>query len=168
LFLPDAHAFSAVPYLTPAGYRAIAPGLTEPEEWTFNPAPAVTEGSGNGRAVPDLSADADPYSGYLLYSPSFAQVGDPLLEGGWGGTSFVAPQLNGAAAVIDSAFGHRTGFWNPRIYTAAQRPDSPFTELDQAGAGNDNLYYTGTPGARYNPAVGLGIPDLTALAGVLG
>ena len=46
--------------------------------------------------------------------------------------------------------------------------DSPFTELDQAGAGNDNLYYTGTPGARYNPAVGLGIPDLTALAGVLG
>ena len=60
------------------------------------------------------------------------------------------------------------GFWNPRIYSAAQRPDSPFTELDQAGAGNDNLYYTGTPGARYNPAVGLGIPDLTALAGVLG
>ena len=36
------------------------------------------------------------------------------------------------------------------------------------GAGHDNLYYTGTPGARYNPAVGLGIPDLTALAGFLG
>jgi hypothetical protein len=30
--------------------------------------------------------------------------------------------------------------------------------LEQAGAGHDNLYYTGTPGARYNPAVGLGIP----------
>ena len=96
------------------------------------------------------------------------EAGSSPLIGGYGGTSFVAPQLNGAAAVIDSALGHRTGFWNPRIYPAAQRPDSPFTELDQAGAGNDNLYYTGTPGARYNPAVGLGIPDLTALAGVLG
>jgi hypothetical protein len=31
-------------------------------------------------------------------------------------------------------------------------------------AGHDNLYYTGTPGARYNPAAGLGIPDLTAPA----
>jgi hypothetical protein len=80
----------------------------------------------------------------------------------------VAPQLNGAAAVIDSALGHRTGFWNPRLYAAAQRPDTPFTELDQAGAANNNLYYTGTPGARYNPAAGLGIPGLTALAGVLG
>jgi kumamolisin len=157
-----------VPYLTPTGEKPIAPGLTEPKEWTFDPAPAVTGGSGNGRAVPDLSADADPYSGYLLYAPSLGQAGDPAFEGGWGGTSFVAPQLNGAAAVIDSVLGHRTGFWNPRLYAAAQRPDTPFTELDQAGAANNNLYYTGTPGARYNPAVGLGIPDLTALAGVLG
>jgi hypothetical protein len=36
------------------------------------------------------------------------------------------------------------------------------------GAGHDNLCYTGTPGARYNPAVGLGIPDLAGLAGFLG
>jgi hypothetical protein len=36
------------------------------------------------------------------------------------------------------------------------------------GAGHDNLCYTGTPGARYNPAVGLGIPDLTALTALAG
>jgi hypothetical protein len=35
--------------------------------------------------------DADPFSGYLLYSPAFAQAGEPLLEGAVGGTSFVAP-----------------------------------------------------------------------------
>jgi subtilase family serine protease len=168
LLIPDTHTFSAVPYLTATGETAIAPGLTEPTQWIFNPSPAITSGSGHGRAVPDLSADADPYSGYLLYAPSLEQAGDPAFEGGWGGTSFVAPQLNGAAAVIDSALGHRTGFWNPRLYLAAQRPDTPFTGLDQGGTGNDNLYYTGTPGARYNPATGLGVPDLTALAGFLG
>ena len=63
-----------------------------------------------------------------------------MLEGGWGGTSFVAPQLNGSTAVIDSALGHRVGFWNPRIYAAAQPPARPFTQLDTAGTGNDNLY----------------------------
>jgi hypothetical protein len=36
------------------------------------------------------------------------------------------------------------------------------------GAGHDNLCYTGTQAARYNPAVGLGIPDLAGLAGFLG
>ena len=34
-------------------------------------------------------------------------------------TSFVAPQLNASAAVIDSALGHRTGLWNPAIYAIA-------------------------------------------------
>jgi subtilase family serine protease len=163
LFLPAAHDFSAVPYLVPGGEH----GLTEPDSWTFTPTPSVTDGEGDGRAVPDLSADADPYSGYLLYAPSFTPAGLPAVQGGWGGTSFVAPQLNGAAAVIDSALGHRTGFWNPRLYAAAQRPGSPFTELDQAGPGNDNLYYTGTPGATYNPAVGLGVPNLTKVAAAL-
>jgi kumamolisin len=167
-FVPAAHAFHAVPYLTPTGDQTIVPGLIEPTAWTFDPAPAVTSGSGNGRAVPDVSADADPVTGYLLYSPSFAQAEHPVLEGGWGGTSFVAPQLNGSTAVIDSAVGHRVGFWNPRIYAAARGINSPFTELDQAGTGNDNLYYTGNPGVRYNPAVGLGIPNLTRVAGVLG
>jgi subtilase family serine protease len=168
LFLPAARTFSAVPYLTPGKNQTVVPGLTEPRSWTFDPDPAVTDGEGNGRAVPDLSADADPYSGYLLYAPSLRQADEPVIQGGWGGTSFVAPQLNGAAAVIDSALGHRTGFWNPRLYAAAQRPGSPFTELDQAGPGNDNLYYTGTPGATYNPAVGLGVPNLTEVSAALG
>ncbi len=37
----------------------------------------------------------------------------------WGGTSFVAPQLNGSTAVIDSYLGHRVGLWNPSIYAFA-------------------------------------------------
>jgi len=162
--VPATHIFHAVPYLTPAGDKAIAPGLVESAAWTFDPAPGVTAGLGSGRAVPDVSADADPYSGYLLYAPTFAQAGHPVLEGGWGGTSFVAPQLNGSTAVIDSALGHRVGFWNPVIYVAAAESGSPFGALDAAGTSSDNLYYTGTPGEPYNPGVGLGTPDLTALS----
>ncbi len=163
-FVPGTHSFHAVEYLTPTDYTTIVPGLVEPTAWSFNPTPAVTSGTGSGRAVPDVSADADPYSGYLLYSPAFAQAGDPVLEGGWGGTSFVAPQLNGSTAVIDSFLGHRVGFWNPSIYAVANVFRGPFNPLNTAGTSNDNLYFTGNPGEPYNQAVGLGTPNLTALS----
>jgi kumamolisin len=161
--VPGTSFFNAVPYLTPTDDENVG-GIVEPTAWNFNPTPPVTPGSGSGRAEPDLSANADPYSGYLLYAPSFAQDGDPALEGGWGGTSFVAPQFNGSTAVIESALGHRVGFWNPTIYAAATRWNSPLTPLDQPGTSNDNLYYSGTFGTVYNPGAGLGYPNLSALA----
>jgi kumamolisin len=162
--VPGTHNFHAVQYLTPTDFTTVAPGLTEPTTWSFNPTPAVTTGRGTGRAVPDVSADADPYSGYLLYEPSFAGIGEPVLQGVWGGTSFVSPQLNGSTAVIDSYLGHRVGLWNPSIYAAAGR-GGPFTPLNQASTSNDNLYYSGNPGELYNEGAGLGFPNLTRLAG---
>jgi kumamolisin len=163
--VPGTSLFSAVPYLTPTDYNN-ANGITEPSAWSFNPTPPVISGSGSGRAEPDLSADADPLSGYLLYEPSFATAdpAQPVLQGGWGGTSFVAPQFNGSTAVIDSELGRRVGFWNPTIYAAATSPNSPVTPLDQRGTSNDNIYYSGTPGTVYNPGAGLGYPNLSALA----
>jgi kumamolisin len=160
------HTFNAVQYLQPTAYQSVG-GLFEPTDWNFNPTPAVTHGFGTGRAEPDVSTDADPISGYLLYEPSFAGVNQPVLQGGWGGTSFVAPQLNGSAAVIDSAVGHRVGFWDPAMYAAATGANSPLTPLNSAGTSNDNLYFTGQPGDVYNQATGLGVPNLTALAGHL-
>jgi subtilase family serine protease len=156
-------AFSAVQYLTPTDYENVD-GVYEPTNWNFNPTPSVSHGFGTGRAVPDLATDADPYSGYLLYEPSFAGVGQPELQGGWGGTSFVAPELNGSTAVIDSYLGHRVGFWNPSIYSFATQRNSPFTPLDASGTSSDNIYYTGTPGQIYNEGSGLGYPNLTELA----
>jgi len=153
------HNFHAVQYLTPTDYTQVAPGLTEPIAWTFNATPSVSAGFGNGRAVPDVSTDADPETGYLIYGASAGGLNE------YGGTSFVAPQLNGSAAVIDSYLHHRVGFWNPTMYRAAARSNSPFTQLNQTGTSNDNIYYTGNPGQPYNPGVGLGLPDLTNLAG---
>jgi subtilase family serine protease len=156
------HTYSAVQYLTPTDYQDVD-GLTLPTAWNFNGSPSVTTGIGTGRAVPDISADADPYTGYEIYDPQFGS-GSAALEGGWGGTSFVAPQLNGSAAVIDSYVGGRTGFWNPAIYRFANRPGSPFTPLGATGTSDDNLYYTGTAGQTYNVGSGLGIPDISRLA----
>ncbi len=154
--------YSAVPYLTPKDYQVVG-GLDLPTKFFFDANPSVVQGQAFGRAVPDVSTDADPESGYLLYSPAFAQSGDPVLEGGWGGTSFVGPQLNGATADLESSLGHRVGFWNPAIYGFAQGGKSPFNPLQTSGTSSDNLYFTGTPGALYNEGVGLGTPNFNAL-----
>jgi subtilase family serine protease len=161
--VPGTNTYRSVEYLTPTNNVDIA-GITLPTAWTFDPYPSVVAGRGSGRAVPDLSTDADPITGYLVYDPSSIPVGQPALQGGWGGTSFVAPQLNGSTAVIESYLGHRVGFWNPPIYAFATSAHSPFTPLQQSGTGNDNLFYTGTPGAVYNESTGLGVPNLSQLA----
>ena len=164
--VPAIGRYHAVQYLTPTGYTTVkgTANLIEPTGWSFNPTPKVTSGHSGGRALPDLSADADPYTGYLLYEPSAAAVGGAALQGAWGGTSFVAPQLNGSTAVIDSYLGHRVGLWNPAIYAFATGHNSPFTALNAVGAGSDNLYYTGNPGSIYNVGSGLGFPNLAKLA----
>jgi kumamolisin len=155
--------FHAVEYLTPTDYTAVAPGLTEPTEWNFNPTPSVTVGFGNGgRVVPDLATDADPQTGYLIYGASAGGLNE------YGGTSFVAPQMNGSAAVIDSYLGHRVGFWNPAMYHAVNSGNDPFTQINTVGTSSDNIYYTGNPGQPYNEGLGLGLPDLAKLAGIFG
>jgi subtilase family serine protease len=154
------HHYSAVQYLNPTGYKE-ADGLYLPYSFTFNPDPSVSSGPGTGRALPDLSTNADPQTGYELYFAEFG-AGNEIQD--YGGTSFVAPQLNGSTAVINSYLGHRVGFWNPSIYQFATMHNSPFTPLNASGTSNDNLYYTGTPGTIYNEATGLGTPNLAKLA----
>jgi kumamolisin len=110
------HRFSAVQYLQPTTFKTID-GLFRPTAWNFNPAPPVTVGFGTGRATPDISADADPFTGYLLYFSETAS--GPALQDGWVAPAFVAPLLNGSTALIDSFLGHRTGFRNPAAYALA-------------------------------------------------
>ncbi len=157
--------YGAVQWLTPTDFTT-ANGIPLPTEFTLNQNAPLTFGFSAGRAVPDLATDADPYTGYLEYSPSFLDLGagNTDLEGGWGGTSFVAPELNGSAAVIDSLLHRRVGLWNPQIYRFANSFSSPFTSLTATGTSNDNLYYTGLPGQKFNAGAGLGIPNFAELA----
>ncbi|WEG13131.1 protease pro-enzyme activation domain-containing protein [Pullulanibacillus sp. KACC 23026] len=129
---------------------------------TVNQDPKLVTGTGTGRNMPDLALNADPESGYAIYG--YDADTDAVDWYGIGGTSAVAPQLNGITALINSAGGGRVGFWNPQIYRFAQQANSPFTPLNDQGTSNDNLYYTGTPGTLYNQATGLGTPDVTKLA----
>ncbi|MGH3267212.1 MAG: S53 family peptidase [Trebonia sp.] len=159
--------YHGVQQLTPTDFKVVEKGtnFTEPTSWDVTSSPAIVSGLGTGRTEPDVSADADPESGYLLYEPSAVAAGGAVLQGGWGGTSFVAPQFNGSTAVIDSYLGHRIGLWNPSIYRLANAgANSPVTPLNQVGANNDNLFYTGNPGELYNEATGLGVPNMAKYA----
>jgi kumamolisin len=149
------NTFTAVKQWTP---NADQSSLTRDEQST------IVTGKGTGRNMPDLSMNADPYTGYKVY---FSDPGAPGSNAGYatyGGTSFVSPQLCGLTALINSANHTQVGFWNSQIYRFAQAKNSPLHPLNTAGDSNDNGYYTGTPGTVYNQATGLGTPDIAALA----
>ncbi len=96
-------------------------------------APTTVSGRGQGRNLPDLSMNADPYTGYKVY---FSDPGAPGQNAGYavyGGTSFVSPQLNGLSALINSADHTRVGFWNPQIYKFAKAKIRLSTRLIQPG-----------------------------------
>jgi kumamolisin len=115
-----------------------------------------------GRNLPDVALNADPLSGYIVVSSvlkkSLGYVSDLS-----GGTSFVAPQLNGISALISQWVGQkRLGLWNPTLYSLqylyGYAPGSPFVDITTG----DNWFYDGVPG--YEPAAGIGALDVTELA----
>lgn len=125
--------------------------------------PVNKSGKSSGRNLPDVSANADPNTGYSMF---ITPKNNRPSKGQWlitGGTSVVAPQMAAASVLIsDFNTNGRLGFWNPQIYRFAKRTDSPFKPLDSR-TNNTNLYYTGQPGKIYNQATGLGTVDFTVL-----
>jgi subtilase family serine protease len=119
--------------------------------------------SGN-RQVPDVSADADPASGYATYC-TVANAGCPST--GWitvGGTSAAAPLWAGSMALIDQYLQSQgkaaVGFANPALYGLfnAQQQVPAFHDIT---SGN-NLHYAATTG--YDMASGIGTPDVNNIA----
>jgi kumamolisin len=184
---PGIRRFSAVKTITPIDPTNVLPGFpplpfTEPSDWALDNSPPTVSGDlgGNHRLVPDLSANADPQTGYGVYTKLYK----PIFGSDWvqfGGTSFTSPQFNGVSALLQGEAGGRVGLWNPAIYRFARSPHSPFRTLNGGGSigqtrvhqtaqgpvftvpGNNNLWWSGRAGTRYNMAVGLGIPNLTEL-----
>ncbi len=108
-----------------------------------------------GRNLPDISLNSDPYTGYLVYS---------TLDGGWlggyGGTSFASPQLNGIFALVGQANGSRLGLLAPQLYALKSRQGGGKASALVDIVGGDNWFYSGVPG--YDPGAGLGV--ITAAA----
>ncbi len=118
-----------------------------------------------GRNVPDISMNADPESGYATFSTSSGNgTGTGVWGTGSGGTSFVAPQLNGIFAVLTQKAGHRLGWLHPQLYGAFKTygygSGSPF----RAVTSGTNLYFPATN--SYNPATGIGTIDANNLSAI--
>jgi kumamolisin len=104
-----------------------------------------------GRGVPDVSAVADPATGYQVLVDGTSTV--------YGGTSAVAPLWAALIARLAQATGTRFGLLNTQLYqgVSAGAPATGFRDIVQ---GSNGAYSAG-PG--WDPCTGLGSPDGTAL-----
>ncbi len=142
-------------YWTLPGYQFRVPGITVTQpgqlfEANFGVGPQVQTlllPLFHGRNMPDLSANADPETGY-------ATISEGAVVDGYGGTSFVAPQLNGVTSLFVQALGGRVGQINPALYRLGAAASTDI----RAG---DNWGYEATGG--YDNAVGLGVLDASRL-----
>jgi kumamolisin len=112
-----------------------------------------------GRNVPDVSFNADPDTGYVIYYTS--SVSGFGIEPFWGGTSFVGPQLNGVSALLGQLLNSRIGLLNNSLYDLAQNDQGSNAPFHAIPFG-DNWFYHGSNG--YNPAVGLGTMNVANFA----
>jgi subtilase family serine protease len=118
-----------------------------------------------GRNVPDISFNADPFTGYVIYYTS--DTSGFGIDSGYGGTSFVAPQLNGVSALLGEYLHGRIGLMNFPLYDLAisnRGYGGAKPPLKMIGYG-DNWFYHGSNG--YNRGAGLGILDVSNFAEIL-
>jgi len=126
--------------------------------------PCQAAGGSYCREVPDVSADADPYTGYSIY-----------YDGQWtgiGGTSAAAPLWAAFTALTNSSSacnGTPIGFANPVLYKAAGSAYS--SDFSDVTSGNNDITHTNggkfAAGTGYDMASGLGTPIGSALSSTL-
>jgi kumamolisin len=107
--------------------------------------------SSSGRGVPDVAGNADPVTGYQIYSGGQAQV--------VGGTSAVAPLWAALVSRLAEATGQRFGLIQTLLY-AGVKPGTAVDGFNDVTTGNNGAYKAG-PG--WDACSGLGSPDGTAL-----
>jgi kumamolisin len=144
------------PVETSGGGGGVSTYFSRPS-WQKAPGTSDNQNNPHGmRAVPDVSAIADPASSGLYYI-----AGQTAQEGG---TSQAAPIWAGIMALTDQYLrthgGHRLGFVNPALYALANK-SQPYPPFHDVTLGN-NLLYGATKG--YDLATGLGTPNAWNIA----
>ncbi|MCW2675819.1 MAG: peptidase [Modestobacter sp.] len=104
-----------------------------------------------GRGVPDVSADADPATGYQVRVHGTDMV--------LGGTSAVSPLWSALTCRLAEALGRRPGLLQPLLYAGLSAGAVPAGFRDITSGSNGA--YTAGPG--WDPCTGLGVPDGEAL-----
>jgi kumamolisin len=107
--------------------------------------------AGSGRGVPDVAGNADPVTGYQIFSGGQAQV--------VGGTSAVAPLWAALVSRLAEATGQRFGLIQTLLY-AGVSPGTAVSGFNDITSGNNGAY---TAGPGWDACSGLGSPDGTAL-----
>jgi kumamolisin len=177
-------ATASSPFATGIGGTSLSPG-SSPKERVWNGGgggisgvwpkpdwqPTVADSDGHAcgaspgfcRQVPDISLNADPDSGYIVY----CKVG-PCQNVGWwpiGGTSGGAPLMAGITADMNEYSrthgGFRLGFANPFLYAAPGAHFFDVTLGDNDASGQLGVYQAA---AGYDMASGLGSINANALA----
>jgi kumamolisin len=108
-------------------------------------------GGAGGRGVPDVAGNADPATGYQIYSGGKAKV--------VGGTSAVAPLWAALISRLAEATGRRFGLVQTLLY-AGVAPGASMAGFRDITSGNNGAY---TAGPGWDACSGLGSPDGTAL-----
>ncbi|AWN22412.1 peptidase S53 [Deinococcus irradiatisoli] len=111
--------------------------------------PSVNPGHPVGRGVPDISAVADPLTGYQVRVDGQNMV--------IGGTSAVSPLWAGLVARLNARLGRPLGFLNPLLYL-----NTPVRDIVD---GNNGAY---AAGQGWDACTGLGSPDGAKLAALDG
>jgi subtilase family serine protease len=146
-------------------YQSIAPSSLDVINSDSSGAPCGAAAGSYCREVPDVSADADPYTGYVIY-----------FRGSWspvGGTSAAAPLWAALMALTNASSGCAAtpiGFANPALYRVAES-SSYSTSFSDITVGNNQ--YRGSNGGKfpattgYDMASGLGTPIASGLSTAL-
>lgn len=142
--------------------------------------------SGGHRTSPDVSADADPYTGQVIgISPvddaNYPAVGS-YTEATYGGTSLASPLFAATVALAQQASHVRVGFLNPTLYAAYRAHPSVIRDVKpapgsafaytSAASGNTYLVTNDTDSSLktrkgYDTDTGLGSPSLSQLTRVV-
>jgi subtilase family serine protease len=153
--------------------------VENPGWWTQASDPAFdTQYVSGGRAVPDISLDADPN----LATPVKVYVGKTISY--VGGTSLSSPMMLGFWARLESAHANKLGLASIPLYQVYDKINPGTSETTPIGltvivpsanpaavpgftdiVAGSNGTYTATPG--YDLVTGLGAPDVTALNKVI-
>ncbi len=125
------------------------------------------------REVPDVSANADEWTGYAEYctgnssTPGSVCATITTNAPGWfqiGGTSLSSPLWSAVIGDRDGYKGQRAGLADTLLYSLFNRSNAAAYFHDITGSGqaaNNNGLYPVTPG--YDMATGIGTPDMRAI-----
>jgi kumamolisin len=133
--------------------------------------PVSLNDSSIGRGVPDVAANASPFSGYYIYTNGVVAIE--------GGTSASAPLIAGFIAQVNAKLGKNVGFLNPLLYAGygsmcrkivGGRPLDGIYQAQPCPADNACDGVTGYPGTQtgWDACTGWGVFDWNPLLIALG